>query len=81
MEEIKSAGFGLDPYEVRNEKAKNQKLVTTAVSIASKAMVENDPIKLAKIAVASSLLALAGTVEDSQSDRLFRVAKSLTTSD
>jgi len=73
-------GFGLDPAEVRNRQARLQKLVTTAISIASQAVVEHDPVKLAKIAVASSLLALASNVSNAQSDRLFRVARSLTSS-
>jgi len=67
----------MDPFEVRQRKSKLQKLVSTAIQIASQAVVETDSAILSKLAVASSLLALASNVDALQADRLFRAAKTL----
>jgi len=55
-----------------------RRLIQKAIQISSLATVEEDPSKLAKIAIACSLLSLAGSIKEGKdSDRLIRTASKI----
>ena len=72
-------------YNMPNEKDKsvklkfNRRLIQKAIQISSRAVIEEDPIKMGKLSIACTLLSIAANFVDDpkDSDRLIRIASKL----
>ena len=51
-----------------------QKIVAKAIQIGSKSLVSKDPLKLSRIAIASGLLGIAGSLSPENANRLINAA-------